>query len=234
MTTTQDRTAGAITLSPDAIAERVLEVVRGKTGDAEAEVLVRTGRSALTRFANSFVHQNVGEDVSSVRLRVALDGRVAVSELEGSTAGEALARLVDDALEAARVRPVDPDWPGLAPTEPAPDVEHWDEPTAFASPTERARHVRAFVDAADGLATAGYCSTDGFDVAFANSAGQRLGGRGSVAIQQASRGPRHPTAGRGSRTSPWRRWTRALSVGSRARRPARAPSRRTSSPVPTR
>lgn len=188
MTATNERaargTAAGAPLAPGAIAERVLEVVRGKAADVEAEVLVRTGRSALTRFANSFVHQNVAEDVSAVRLRVALDGRVAASGLEGSIGGEALARLVDDTLEAARVRPVDPDWPGLAPAVPAPGVEHWDEATAIASPTERARHVRAFVDGADGLETAGFCSTDGFEVAFANSAGQRLGGRGSVAIQQ--------------------------------------------------
>ena len=45
---------------------------------------------------------------------------------------------IDGVLEAARVRPPDPDWPGLAPPAPAPDVDHWDEATADATPDERA------------------------------------------------------------------------------------------------
>jgi predicted Zn-dependent protease len=41
--------------------------------------------------------------------------------------------------------------------------------------------VRAFVDAAGGLETAGFCSTTTVQLAFANSAGQRLTGRGTAA-----------------------------------------------------
>ena len=44
---------------------------------AEAEIVVTGGESALTRFANSFIHQNVGEDADTVTLRVAIGGRVA-------------------------------------------------------------------------------------------------------------------------------------------------------------
>ena len=61
-------------IDPTAIATRVVELV-GDRADAEATVAV--GRSELTRFANSFIHQNVGEEYVNVRLRVALDGRVA-------------------------------------------------------------------------------------------------------------------------------------------------------------
>jgi predicted Zn-dependent protease len=179
--TTETRVPGA--LAPDEVADSVLELVRSRSAGAEAEVTVRAGTAALTRFANSFIHQNVAEDVGSVSLRVAVDGRVASSALDGSAAGEALARLVDGVFEAARVRPVDPDWPGLAAPSPAPDVEHWDEATAEAAPDERASRVRAFVDAARGLEAAGYCSTDATLVTFANTAGQRLRGRSTVALQ---------------------------------------------------
>ncbi|MGH2401868.1 MAG: TldD/PmbA family protein, partial [Candidatus Limnocylindria bacterium] len=51
-----------------------------------------------------------------------------------------------------------------------------------AEPDERAARVGAFVAAADGLETAGFCSTSGESVAFTNSAGQRLTGRASVAM----------------------------------------------------
>lgn len=179
--TTETRPPGALT--PDEVAERVLAIVRAHSTDAEAEVTVRTGTSALTRFANGFIHQNVAEDVGTVNLRVAVDGRVASSALDGSPAGDALARLVDGVFEAARVRPVDPDWPGLAPRADAADVDHWDQATADAAPRERAARVRDFVDAARGLETAGFCSTDAVSVAFANSAGQLLRGRSTVALQ---------------------------------------------------
>ncbi len=50
------------------LADRVLD----RVGDrAEVEVRVAGGTSALTRFANSFVHQNVGEEGDVVSLRIA-------------------------------------------------------------------------------------------------------------------------------------------------------------------
>jgi predicted Zn-dependent protease len=160
------------------VCERVLARVGA---DAEAEVTVSTGTDALTRFATSFIHQNVADAAQRIHLRVALDGRVA--ECVGNqTDDEAVDRLVRSARDAARLRPVDPGWPGLAPPAPAPAVEHWDEATAQAEPDARAERVGAFVSAADGLGTAGFCSTTGDTVAFANSAGQRLFGRASTAI----------------------------------------------------
>jgi predicted Zn-dependent protease len=173
--------AGPTTRDPAAIAAQILDVVRARTPSAEAEVTVRTGTNALTRFANSFIHQNVAEDASHVSLRVALDGRTALAMLDGPLETEALERLVDGAIEAAQVRPEDPDWPGLAPVRPTPDVEHWDEATAAADPDDRAAIVRAFVDAAGGLETAGACSTSRTVVAFANTAGQEVRGRGTSA-----------------------------------------------------
>ncbi len=175
------RTDGAA--RPADVAERVLEAVRRRSTDAEVEVVVRLGQSALTRFANSFIHQNVAEDASTVSLRVALDGRVAGARLDSRPTPELVEQLADRAIDAARVRPVDPDWPGLAPAEPAPDVDHWDAATAGATPRERAQRVADFIAAAGGLQTAGYCSTDSATVAFANTAGQRLAGRATTAIQ---------------------------------------------------
>ena len=153
--------------------ERVLRLV-GST--AEAEVTVTAGHEALTRFATSFIHQNVADGVRSVHLRVSLDGRVAegtANQLDD----EALATLVRTTLDAARLLPVDPGWPGLAETAVPPEVEHWDDATAEADPAARAGRVAAFVRAAGDHESAGYCSTEGIEVAFANSAGQRVAGR---------------------------------------------------------
>ena len=162
------------------IAERVLRLVRDRAGDAEAEVTVRQGEEGLTRFATGFIHQNVASETNHVLLRVALDGRNASTSIDGPADDESLGRAIDGVLEAARIRPPDPEWPGLADPSPAPDVDHFDEATAAATPDDRAARVRAFVDAAGGLETAGFCSTTTVRLAFANSAGQRLTGRGTA------------------------------------------------------
>ncbi len=185
--TTSERT-GATTISPGAdptpaleLADRVVGLVRARAADAEAEVTVRQGSEALTRFATGFIHQNVASEVNHVLIRVALDGRNASTSVDGPADDESLGRAIDGVLEAARVRPADPDWPGLAAPATAPAVDHFDEATAAATPDERARRVRAFVDAAGGLETAGFCSTTTVRLAFANSAGQRVSGRGTAA-----------------------------------------------------
>lgn len=149
--------------------------------DAEAEVTVSAGTETLTRFATSFIHQNVADAARRIHLRVSVDGRVAEASAN-QTDDEALSRLVRSTMEAAALQPVDPGWPGLAPVAPAPVVEHWDDATASADPAERAARVGDFVTAADGLETAGFCSTDGTNTAFANSAGQRLTGRSTTAL----------------------------------------------------
>ena len=163
------------------LADHIVDLVRSRAADAEVEATVRQGTEALTRFATGFIHQNVASEVNHVLIRVALDGRNASTSVDGPADDKSLGRAIDNVLEAARVRPADPDWPGLARRAEAPAVDHFDDATAAATPDERARRVRAFVDAADGLETAGFCSTTTVRLAFANSAGQRLSGRGTAA-----------------------------------------------------
>ena len=158
-------------------AERALAQVAARAPGAEVEVTVESGTAALTRFANSSIHQNVAEELSHVSVRVAVDGRVAASSWDGAPTEDALARLAQNVLDAARVRPPDPDWPGVADTSEAPDPGHWDDDTAQADPDARAAHVAGFVASADGLETAGACESEALTVAFANTAGQRLTGR---------------------------------------------------------
>jgi predicted Zn-dependent protease len=163
------------------VCDQVLEMVGER---AQAEVSVSSGRSALTRFANSSIHQNVAEDFRWARLRVSLDGRLASAGTD-RTGPEALGRLVERVLDAARLRPADPEWPGLAPPAPKPPVDSYDEATHLADPARRAQVVRDFVDQAPDLRAAGFCDSDGTWTAFANSGGQRLSGRTSSATLEA-------------------------------------------------
>jgi predicted Zn-dependent protease len=157
--------------------ERVLALVGDR---AEAEVTVTSGRSGLTRFANSHIHQNVADSGRWVRLKVVVDGRAATASTSRVASG--LKELVERTLEAARLRPVDPAWPGLAPPAAATGRTTYDEETLLAAPEVRAGIVDEFIRAGEGLQGAGFCSTGGHETAFANSAGQRLAASTSSAM----------------------------------------------------
>ena len=163
-------------------AARIVERARATEPAAEVEVLARGGEEALTRFANGAIHQNVAEHVRHVSVRVALGGRAARYGIDGPLDDDAIGALLGRALEAARVRPEDPDWPGMAGAAVALPVDHWDAATAAAGPDERAGRVADFVRAAGGLETAGYCSTSVGLAAYANSHGQQLEGRSTLAV----------------------------------------------------
>ena len=204
------------------LCDQVIQLV-GDRGQA----LVRSGagQSSLTRFANSCIHQNVSEDTSGVRLQVTVDGGRTASASTNRTDPDGLSALVERALEAARLRPEDPEWPGLAEPAPVRGADHWDDATAEATPRTRAEAVDAFVSAGDGLEAAGYCSTSWVEVAFANSAGQRLTGRSTVArisgIQRAV-GPNGKADGSGDWSSARVRDLDAAGAGRLAAERARA------------
>jgi predicted Zn-dependent protease len=168
-------------IDPLETAQRLVDLVGDR---AEAEAACSTGRSALTRFANSSIHQNVADDYVWARVRVAVGGRVASASTDRPT-GEGLERLVERSLAAAAMRAVDPEWPGLAPPAPAPETFAYDEATHLADPALRAQVVREFVDAGPQLRAAGYVDSNGSFSAFANSAGQRLLGRSSSSTIEA-------------------------------------------------
>jgi predicted Zn-dependent protease len=157
------------------LAEQVLDLVGDR---ADAEVQVTRHVLGLTRFANSFIHQHVGEDTTDIALTVAVDGRVA----SGTTSRlDDLASFVDATVEAARLAPVDPHWPGLTPPTDVSDQGHVDAATVQATPAERAEQVKAFVDAAPDLRAAGFVDTETQWVAYANSAGHHATGQATRA-----------------------------------------------------
>jgi predicted Zn-dependent protease len=166
-----------MTRHQELVAE-TLEMVSGRAG---AEVYADVGTSSLTRFANSFIHQNVSEDVAEVTLKVAASGRVS-SSTTTATSPDALKAFVDATLETAEQQPTDAEWPGVGSPTEYPIVEHWDEATANADPVDRANAITEFIDAGEGMIAAGYCETDARAHAFGNSDGRRTEGRFTTAV----------------------------------------------------
>jgi predicted Zn-dependent protease len=142
---------------------------------AEVDAASDRHRLALTRFANSRIHQNVAEDTTTVRVRIHTDGRTASGSATVADK-DAVHALVAAVVDAVKVAPLDGGWPGLSPPSEPGATPPLDAATAGATPADRAEVVRAFVDGAAGLEVAGFCRTNHWSGAFANSAGQVVTG----------------------------------------------------------
>ena len=165
-----------------ALAERVLEAALG-AGAGEAEALVMREDHALTRFANSEIHQNVATTDVSINLRVVRGKRVGVASSDRTDA-EGLRRLAENAVAIASVVEELEDWAGLPAPTPVNDIPGaWDADTAGATPEFRAQAVRAVIAAADeaGVTAYGSFQTGTETNAVANSNGVRVAGSRSVA-----------------------------------------------------
>jgi PmbA protein len=181
-----DRAGDALTL-----AEGALALATGD-GVTEAEVLVTTEDSALTRFANSEIHQNVAETNVTINLRVVVGKRVGVAS-SGRTDPEGLRRLAENAIAIARVVEELDDWGGLpGPTEIHEVPAAYSRTTASASPEFRAEAARAVIGAADaaGVTAYGSFATSLESTAVANSKGARAAGtRTTAQLITVSMGP---------------------------------------------
>jgi predicted Zn-dependent protease len=137
----------------------------------QTEVMVTEWDSALTRFANNGIHQNVAERNVSVRVRVVKDGKTGVAsinQLNEAAATDVLKRAVAiaDLQPRGEVVPM----PGPATARP---VDAWSDATAGATPEDRADFVQTVCARAGraGLKAFGAFSTSAGQFAIANSLG---------------------------------------------------------------
>jgi predicted Zn-dependent protease len=181
-----DRARDALALAESALAHVVGD------GVTEAEALVTSEDSALTRFANSEIHQNVAERNVSINLRVVVGKRVGVAS-SGRTDEEGLRRLAENATAIARVVEELDDWGGLPGATDIADVPAaYSRATAEASPEFRAEAVRAVIGAADdaGVTAYGSFATGLESIAVANTNGARAAGtRTTAQLITVSMGP---------------------------------------------
>jgi predicted Zn-dependent protease len=138
--------------------------------ETEAVLLGLDGQ--LTRFANNAIHQHVAEVNRYLVVRAALGRRTGVGATNDLTDG-GLERAIEAAVTAARMRPEDPDFPGLPEPVNVGAVDAFDEATAGCSPAERAEAVRAVCERAEaaGCVAAGALRTAVHEWAVANSHG---------------------------------------------------------------
>jgi PmbA protein len=167
-----DRAHDALALAETALAYAMAD------GATEVEALVTAEHSALTRFANSEIHQNVAETNVTINLRAVIGKRVGVAS-SGRTDEDGLRRLAERATTIARVVEELDDWGGLpGPTEIRVVDAAYSRATADASPEFRAEAVRAVIGAAEavGVTAFGSFATGTDSMAVANSKGARAAG----------------------------------------------------------
>ena len=154
------------------LARRAVELALGE-GATQAEAVVLRTNEALTRFANSQIHQNVAEFNTIVNLRF-VDGRRVGVASGNRLDGQSLRELAASAASIARLQPERPDFGGLPEPGPIPSVTGaWSRETAEATPEARAEQARAAIAASDdaGVLAFGSYRTATEEVAVANSLG---------------------------------------------------------------
>jgi len=158
----------------------IFDKLRRWTSADELELLIAGGRSALTRFANNTIHQNLEDQTQHISVRVAFGGRTARASTN-KLDDDSLRRVVASAEALARVQQEDPDLlPMPTPAEIAENsaatgtpVTCYFEHTAAISPQDRAAAVADMVRVAakNDLTAAGIYSSAHFVEGIFNSRG---------------------------------------------------------------
>jgi PmbA protein len=155
-----------------AIFDRVAAAARS-LGIADAEAILMAGSSALTRFANNGIHQNVAERSAHLSVRLQMDGRTARATTNRLDR-DSIRQVVEEAAALTALQEPDPALlPLSADLPPCPYAARWHEATAQVTPTDRARAVAEAIGIVEeaGQTAAGIYSTSESVFALLNSEG---------------------------------------------------------------
>ena len=138
----------------------------------QAEAVMLGGTTALTRFANSTIHQNVFEKDNVVYLKVAKGKKIGVVS-SNIMDDEALKQLTKRAIEIADSQVPNPNFESFVHSPAAEKVDAFYEATEECTAGKRAENVQALIREADKLdfLAAGSHATKATEMAFANSLG---------------------------------------------------------------
>jgi PmbA protein len=141
-------------------------------GAGEIEILLGASASALTRFANNAIHQNMGSEQRFLSARTVLDRRTARATTNRLDE-QSIRAVVERAVEITRLQAPDPELLPLADPATAGEVDRFRTATAAATPHERAAAVAEAIGIVEsaGQVAAGIFSTGQSVEATLNSHG---------------------------------------------------------------
>ena len=152
--------------------KRISEAVLSASRADQTEVEVFANDSALTRFANNYIHQNVEHTDVDVRVRAVIGRKIGIASTN-EISPDALAAVAAKAYELAQFQRENEDFRSLPRPEALTAVEGFVERTARCGPEERAGTVAQICDASSraGLTAAGAFHTTSQEISLANSFG---------------------------------------------------------------
>jgi PmbA protein len=158
-------------------ASEIFQRIQKHSSADEVEAYFYGGRSALTRFANNVIHQNVAEENYGVSVRTVFGGRTARASTNRLDE-ESLRRVVRASEDLAKVQHPDPDllpMPAEGGKSSAPVPSRYYAETAALTPEDRAAGVSRIVGVArqHKLTTAGIFSNSEYAEGIFNSPGLR-------------------------------------------------------------
>ena len=141
-------------------------------GIDDVEAIVASGSSALTRFANNAIHQNVAERASQLSVRLLIDGRTARASTNRLDEAS-IRQVVEEAAVLTSLQEPDGALLPLADRDDALEVARRFEATAQVTPDDRAREVAGAIGLVEeaGQTAAGIYSTSESVLAILNSRG---------------------------------------------------------------
>ena len=151
-------------------AKQIIDQVLNLSNADETEVFVGSGHHALTRFAENHIHQNVAGNSFGISVRAIINkqmGEASTSKFDD----DSLKKVVEDAIQIARITPPDPELL----TRPGPQtyqsVESYYEESI--SPMQRAENIAKAIELCkpEGFAAAGIFSNGNSHSAMGNSNG---------------------------------------------------------------
>lgn len=163
-------------------ALETLEAVLDVSPADQTEAILVGDATALTRYANSAIHQNVVSTDATLVIRTVVGKRVGVARTNRTDA-EALREAVDRAVGLAKAQRPNPDFVSLPEGGPPAKVDNYASRTAKATPEERADIVRDVIARLDdrGVQAFGALETTTYAMGVANSLGAEAFDRGTVA-----------------------------------------------------
>lgn len=129
------------------------KIVKGalNAGATQVEVAIMNNRSYLTRFANSIIHQNVGERTINVMLKTILGKRIS-SVMANDISEETIQNLIQTGLKLAKIAEENPDFVSLPEPEPIPRITGlYVRDTAECTAKRRAEIVKEIIDSAHSI-----------------------------------------------------------------------------------
>lgn len=170
-------------LMGESILKNLAHIALEHSRAEQTEVGVMAGRWALTRFANSSIHQNMASENVQMSVRAVFGKKVASASTNVLTE-QGIRALVDKVVEMARLQDENPDFVSLpGPTDQPRFAETYSPETAASTPEERAEMVAKLVAECDkvGATAAGSCFVRVYERAVLNSLGVNTYFKGTAA-----------------------------------------------------